>query len=81
MYPSSLQSHTGPGKYSNFSLVFARTGKSLKIVGGPGKSWKSVNSGNKVCSKELRSSQMGRSNNLKILMCTIGPGKKKLSEA
>ena len=35
------------GKYLNFSLVFSRTGKSLKMVGGPGKSWKSVNSSNK----------------------------------
>ena len=38
---------TGPGnreKYLNFSLAFSRTGKSLKIVGGAGKSWKCVNS-------------------------------------
>ena len=36
-----------PGKYLNFSLAFSRTGKSLKMVGGFGKSWKSVNSSNK----------------------------------
>ena len=31
-----------PGNYLNFSLAFSRTGKSFKMVGGPGKSWKSV---------------------------------------
>ena len=29
-----------PGKYLNFSLAFSRTGKFLKMVGGPEKSWK-----------------------------------------
>ena len=31
---------TGPGnlgKYLNFSLEFSRTGKSLEMIGGPGK--------------------------------------------
>ena len=36
-----------PGKYLNFTLAFSRAGKSLKMVGGPGKSWKSVNSSHK----------------------------------
>lgn len=28
-----------PGNYLNFSLAFSGTGKSLKMLGGPGKSW------------------------------------------
>ena len=39
--------HSGPGnpgKYLKFSLAFSRTRKSLKTIGGPGKSWKFVNS-------------------------------------
>ena len=36
------------------------------MVGSPGKSWKSVNSSNKVFLKTLRGSQVGRSDNLKI---------------
>lgn len=31
-----------PGKYLDFSLIFSRTGKYLKMVGGPGKPWKFV---------------------------------------
>ena len=50
-----------PGKYLNFNLAFSRTGKSLKMVGGPGKPWNFVNSSNKV--KDIRNSQMGKSNN------------------
>jgi len=37
-----------PGKSWNFILAFSRTGKSWKISAGPGKSWKSINSCNKV---------------------------------
>ena len=42
---------TGPGnlgKSCNFILAFSRTGKSWKINAGPGKSWKSINSCNRV---------------------------------
>ena len=50
------------GKYLYFSLAFSRTGKSLKMVRGPGKHWNFVNSSNKVW-KTLGSSQMGQSDN------------------
>ena len=55
-----------PGKYLIFSREYFRTGKSLKMVVGPGKSWKFVNSSNKVFLKDIEDlcSQMGRSNNL-----------------
>ena len=42
-----------PGKYLNFSLAFSRTGKSLKMVGVPRKSWKSVNSIIRVFLKDI----------------------------
>jgi len=41
-----------PGKSWNFILAFSRTGKSWKINAGPGKSWKSTNSCNKVFFKD-----------------------------
>ena len=39
--------------YLNFSLAFSRTEKALKTVEGPGKSWKLVNSSNKVFLKDI----------------------------
>ena len=41
----------GPGNHGkswNFTLAFSRTGKSRKMTTSPGKSWRSVNSNNKV---------------------------------
>ena len=37
----------------DFSLAFSRTEKSMKMVGVPGKSWKSVNSSNKVFLQDI----------------------------
>ena len=59
---------TGPGnagKYLNFSLAFSSTGKSLKMVGGPGKSWISVNSSNKVLLKDIKEQPDGKIQQLK----------------
>ena len=49
-----------PGKYLNFSLAFSRTGKSLKMVGGPRESWKSVNSSNKLFLRDIKEWQDGK---------------------
>lgn len=47
---------SGPGnpvKCLNFSLAFSWPGKSLKMLGGPGIFWKSVNSSNKSFLKNI----------------------------
>ena len=49
-----------PGKDLNFSLAFSRTGKSLKMVGGPAKSWKSVNSSNTIFLKDIEAQPVGK---------------------
>ena len=49
-----------PGKYLSFSIAFSRTGKSLKMVGGPGKSWESVNSSNNVYLKYIEEQPEGK---------------------
>ena len=52
------------------------------MVGGPGKSWKSVNSNNKVLLKGIEKQRDGKIKQLKkYLMCMMGPGKKIFSEA
>ena len=53
------------GKYLNFSVAFFRTGKSLKMVGGPEKSWKSVNSSNEVFLKDIEEQPDGKIQQLK----------------
>ena len=49
-----------PGEYLNFSRAFSSTGKSFKMVRGPGKSWKSVNSCNKVFLKDTEEQPDGK---------------------
>ena len=50
----------GPGEYLNFGLAFSRTGKLLKMVGGPGKPWGAVRWENQTTEK--------------YFMCIMGPG-------
>ena len=54
-----------PGKYLNFSLAFSRTGKSLKMVGGPGKFWKFVNLSNTIFLKDIEAQPDGKIKQLK----------------
>ena len=54
---------TGPGnpeKNLNFSQAFSRSGKSLKKVRGPVKSWKSVSSSTKVFMKDMEEQPDGK---------------------
>ena len=54
---------TGPGnlgKYFNFSPPFSRTGKSLKMIAGPGIPWNFVNSSNKVFLKDIEEQRDGK---------------------
>ena len=55
-----------PRKYLNFSLAFSRTEKPLKMVGGLGKSWKSVNARNKVCLKDIEAHPDGKIQRLSV---------------
>ena len=57
-----------PGKYLNFSVAFSRTGKSLQMVGGPGKSWKSVNLSNKILLKDIEEQPDGKIQQLKKII-------------
>ena len=60
---AAYRARTGPGnpgKYLNFSLAFSRTGKSLKMVGDRGKSWKSVNSSNTIFLKDIEEQPDGK---------------------
>ena len=82
MIKSSCRARTGPGnpgKYLNFSLAFGRTGKSLKMVGGPGKSWKSVNLSNNVFLKDIEEQPHGKIQQLinTKCACIMDPGKKR----
>ena len=56
-----IRSHPGnPVKCLNFSIAFSRAEKSLKVIGGLGKSWKSVNARNKVCLKDIEKQPDGK---------------------
>ena len=55
-----------PGKYLNFNLAFSRTEKSLKMVGGLGKSWKSIDARNKVCLNDIKEQPVGKIQQLNV---------------